>query len=546
MSLANLPKAYEKVQNDLKDRNVLEALGHATILSDNFEQEWQKVFRENGYKHTEFFNGNIILNKDGVTTFSSLPELLSACYIYKYYSLLDEYHNVLMKIMKEKAPLNDKSSKERDNLYTEWAKEARDNKSGKVITYIDQSDLPSNDKEKLKEFATDYASWGGGNGRTVNRKDFSQSAAYKILNVSQSLSSMHDFYKYYKDKDLYSLTLDEVNKLIYAYQPNNDNESSKLLKGENTIFYGAPGTGKSYKVNRLIKERYPDYEASKGNDNVFRVTLYPEYSYSDFVGQLLPYADNDEKVSYKFIPGIFTNALARAKEKPDKDVYLVLEEMSRANVAAVFGDLFQLLDRKDGTSEYGINNSDIAKIVYDDPNHPVIIPSNMTIFGTVNTSDQNVFVMDTAFKRRFNWRYISTDDGADSDDFQQNNNPEINIGNNVKVSWKKLYQALNKFIVGPLGLSEDKQIGPYFIKFENSQEDNVRHLVKDKLLQYLWEDINSAATEMYSSKEGLFEKESVIPSFSSLYTRFEDGKQVFSNSFLDTLGEPHEENPVED
>lgn len=531
MSLANLPEAYEKVKNDIKNRNVLEALGHATDISDNVKQEWEQVFKKYGYDKAEFVNGNIILSRKGVTTFSSLPELLSSGYIYEYYSLLDEYRESLMDIVKNVEP--DKE----DKVYTSWAKEARDKQSGPLITYIDQSDLSDSDKLKMREFVTDYGSWGGKGGRTVNRPDFSQSAAYKVLNVSQSLSSMHDFYKYYKDGDLYTLTLSEVNRIINGYHSSDEHYTTSQIKdGKNVIYYGAPGTGKSYSVNNLIKEKYSDYDAGEGNnDNVFRVTLHPEYSYSDFVGQLLPYSDESGKIDYQFIPGVFTNALNQAIQNPNDHIYLVLEEMSRANVAAVFGDLFQLLDRKNGSSEYAINNDDIARTVYGDPKHKIAIPGNMTIFGTVNTSDQNVFVMDTAFKRRFDWRYVSTDAGADTEAFNSENNPEINIGDNIVISWKKLYQTLNRFIVGDLELSEDKQIGPYFIKFEGADSEVSHNLIRDKLLQYLWEDINLASTEMYGSNENLFEDKETIPSFSALYEKFDRKEKVFSNTFINLV-----------
>src|SRR5699024_3268814 len=134
-----------------------------------------------------------------------------------------------------------------------------------------------------------------------------------------------------------------------------NNEQNRIKTGYNAIYYGTPGTGKSYQVNELIKKVYPDYGSDKDNDYVFRVTLHPEYTYTDFVGQILPSTDMDGKVRYDFTPNVFTLALKSAYENPDKEIYLILEEMSRANVAAVFGDLFQLLDRKKGgASEYSI------------------------------------------------------------------------------------------------------------------------------------------------------------------------------------------------
>ena len=149
--------------------------------------------------------------------------------------------------------------------------------------------------------------------------------------------------------------------------------------------------------------------------------------------------------------------------------------------------------------------------------------------------------MDTAFKRRFEWKYIPTDSSLEEDDFfQKYNNPKINIGNNVEVEWKDLYQGLNKFIVGNLQLSEDKQIGPFFIKFEDVDKKCVRNLVQNKLLQYLWEDIESTAIAMHSSNISLFLDRKEIPSFSTLYTKFENKDTIFSLEFLETLRKSNE------
>lgn len=306
--------------------------------------------------------------------------------------------------------------------------------------------------------------------------------------------------------------------------------------GHNIIYYGAPGTGKSYRVSEEIKHDYiADYSSKQGSPDVFRATLHPEYSYSDFVGQLLPKVEQ-ERVTYEFTPGVFTSALKHAISYPMRPTFLILEEMSRANVAAVFGDIFQLLDRdEDGRSEYTINNGLIAQnaILSDadgatDPNScSVYLPENLFIVGTVNTSDQNVFAMDTAFKRRFTWEYVSPK--VDEASFE--NNPDIEISSDMTVSWYKLYTTLNDFITRDLGLTEDKQIGPYFIKFGHSQM-NPGKLVKDKLLQYLWEDVDVVARRMNGGARSLFD--SKIASFADLYDSFGQ-KTVFSNKFIEKL-----------
>lgn len=316
--------------------------------------------------------------------------------------------------------------------------------------------------------------------------------------------------------------------------------------GKNIIYYGAPGTGKSYGLTKLIKENgIGNYDPKFGNEFVERITLHPEYTYSDFVGQIMPVVKSshndlgEKNISYDFQPGDFTRILRIAFENKDHPVFLVMEEMSRANVAAVFGDLFQLLDRsKEGNSEYAIDNPLIAKYVFADEHRTnIYLPSNLMIIGTVNTSDQNVYAMDTAFKRRFEWRYVSTIPQKDFD-----NNPEISFVDKDEterqILWKDFFETLNDYIVNALKLSEDKQIGPYFIKFSTDSAlsseqrlDYNNNLIKNKLLQYLWEDI--AEVSNMTSDQHLFSEK--IRSFSSLYSRYENKQTIFSDPFLNLL-----------
>lgn len=316
--------------------------------------------------------------------------------------------------------------------------------------------------------------------------------------------------------------------------------------GKNIIYYGAPGTGKSYGLTELIKESgINDYDPKAGNEFVERITLHPEYTYSDFVGQIMPVVKSssnesgEKDISYDFQPGDFTRILKIAFENKDHPVFLVMEEMSRTNIAAVFGDLFQLLDRdKDGNSEYAIDNPLIAKYIFaDEYKTKIYLPYNLMIVGTVNTSDQNVYAMDTAFKRRFEWRYVSTIPEKDFD-----NNPELSFidkeQNERWILWEDFFETLNDYIVNNLKLSEDKQIGPYFIKFSTDKSlsyeknlENNNNLIKNKLLQYLWEDV--AVVSNITSDQNLFSGK--IRSFSSLYSRYENKKTIFSDSFLNLL-----------
>lgn len=333
-------------------------------------------------------------------------------------------------------------------------------------------------------------------------------------------------------------------------------KTDRVAGGENIIYYGVPGTGKSFLIDEKIEE------ISK--NDILRVTFHPEYSYNDFTGQLLPTVikegEDKGKYKYDFKEGPFTTALKRAYMYPNKNIYLILEEMSRGNCAAIFGDIFQLLDRNaDGSSRYFVDNEVIANEILNSANKEMIIleieeldsgkikiPSNLHIWGTVNTSDQNVFVMDTAFKRRFEWIYVDTKPipkkDADGNDIK-NEKGELIYLNDVdipivydtekeKISWIKFYQLLNTFISSSkyLGLGEDKQLGQFFIDFASTDEAYIKEKVNNKLLHYLWFDVQEKS---YKEDKKLFNDD--ITCFSDLYSYSKDNKKIFSNSFIEFI-----------
>ena len=239
-------------------------------------------------------------------------------------------------------------------------------------------------------------------------------------------------------------------------------------------------------------------------------------------------------VGYEFTEGIFTTALIRAMLYKGNDVYLIIEEMSRGDIASIFGDIFQLLDRNEqGVSEYRIDNSLIsdelvkngAKSKGDDK---IYLPSNLHIIGTVNTSDQNVNVLDTAFKRRFSFIYESVEPSYDGTGTILNSET-FTLGGKL-FEWNQFYLAINKFIVSNLGLSEDKQLGQFFVKFNEGVD--VNETIKNKVLHYLWEDVQNASM---SDETSIFNKD--IRAFSNLYDKFDQGtsaSEIFSVDFLET------------
>ncbi|MDF9824455.1 hypothetical protein M2475_000827 [Breznakia sp. PF5-3] len=308
----------------------------------------------------------------------------------------------------------------------------------------------------------------------------------------------------------------------------NDIKCNKLDYNIQNLYFGAPGTGKSHRVDELIMECYPDVKI-KDNPFVFKTTIYLDYSYYNFIGNIMPTSQNGE-IGYDFKAGVFTQSLARACEYKDKEIFLIVEEMSRGNIASIFGDVFQLLDRdENGNSEYSINNDLISKHLDDEEiniGNKIYLPRNFHIMGTVNTSDQNVNVIDTAFKRRFEFIYVDVSPVYNADRTLKNTY-KFKLADK-EFEWNNLYMALNELITTKMELSEDKQIGQFFIKFNNYQNDEQKFkAIQNKLLHYLWDDVQGASI---SDEYSIFDKN--YKTFSLLYKDFEGKKNVFSEELI--------------
>lgn len=252
-----------------------------------------------------------------------------------------------------------------------------------------------------------------------------------------------------------------------------------MYLGQNVIFYGVPGCGKSHEIKKILE----------GVDTKYykRILFHPEYSYSDFVGQLHPVTEGGN-ITYPFVPGPFTEILLDAYKDREHDYFLIIEEINRGNAPAIFGDLFQLLDRDDnGESEYSIYNKEIIRYLNkwersEEYRDNIRIPKNLTIFATMNTCDQNVFTLDTAFKRR--WRMSRIENKFDS----ILSTWKIQFENGKDVSWKDFAEKVNDAILKNCNdgtAAEDKQLGAFFVK-ENDK--NVRRFA-EKVLMYLWDDV---------------------------------------------------------
>lgn len=327
---------------------------------------------------------------------------------------------------------------------------------------------------------------------------------------------------------------------------------TRVQGGTNIILYGVPGSGKSWTI---------EHEYCADEDRMERLVFHPDYMYSDFIGQILPVV-RDDKVRYEFAPGPFTKLLKKAYENPDKNFYLIVEEINRGNAPAIFGEVFQLLDRIDdeeseypvGTSEYAITNSNIAQIVYGDEKRKVRLPSNFSIIGTMNTSDQNVFTLDTAFQRRWIMRMIpNTFDGH-----KLANKPILD----TTVSWRAFCSAINDEILrrNNVTSSEDKRLGAYFITAADlvwhEEEDQVekgskewiiaRHSnarFSEKVLKYLWDDAFKFAHPETFDTKAYASLELVIETFCN--ERANDRFKVYNENLRKAILDAAERYPIE-
>jgi hypothetical protein len=284
-------------------------------------------------------------------------------------------------------------------------------------------------------------------------------------------------------------TNDTNSSVIQDSKSETDGRKSRSLQ---QIFFGTPGSGKSW----TIKQKY-----EQDDTKVFRTTFHPDTDYASFVGCYKPVKDKEDekKIVYEFVSQAFTDAYVAAWSDLDNPYYLIIEEINRGNCAQIFGDLFQLLDRnKYGYSEYPIK-ADHDLRDYLEENLPedsegirdgkLCLPPNLSIIASMNTSDQSLFPMDSAFKRRWSWEYVPIDyENSESGAFT------ITIGGET-YNWHKFLKAVNEKIKAVTS-SEDKQMGNFFIKSSVDEKEFC-----DKVMFYLWSEVGK---DNYQTNDAIF------------------------------------------
>ena len=309
--------------------------------------------------------------------------------------------------------------------------------------------------------------------------------------------------------------------MVQLHTPVGDVEHTKkevnpnaVTGAENKIYYGAPGTGKTHSVNEEV-----------GDKHCIRTVFHPDLQNGDFVGTLKPVM-RGENVTYEFSPGPFAHALKESILRPNEKVFLVIEELNRAPAAAVFGDLFLLLDRdEDGLGQY---DADFPTGEFkswlcancDQEIERLRLPANLWLLATMNSADQGVFPLDTAFRRRWNQEYIHID-------YTNSPGGSFNIvkgdGTEASVPWAKFSKILNNYLTEHLPIAEDRLLGPWFVSdVELASSD----LVPGKVLIYLWDDLLR-----HHGREVIFNT-SIVKTYGDLSRCVSDGKSVFAERFL--------------
>ena len=388
--------------------------------------------------------------------------------------------------------------------------------TGSELNNVSNLDLDEASKKHLIRFITDYSWWGGA--KTIDRGDFYVSpilANANLVNASQSFVADLCAFLANKQELVQAIINKEEGKSSF-------NKISFDRVSLQQIFYGAPGTGKSHTIKKTTENVDSKF--------VIRTTFHPDSDYSTFVGAYKPkmevmprYNPNtgeqigvEKRIVYAYTPQAFLKAYTTAWMNPEQAVYLIIEEINRGNCAQIFGDLFQLLDRgDDGQSCYPIKaDQDMQMHLmevfagYDAlPENirlgeELVLPSNLYIWATMNTSDQSLFPIDSAFKRRWEWKYIPITQGKDKDSGEL---MQWSIeAEGVSYDWWSFLEVMNKR-VGDITSSEDKKLGFFFCKADGQGVISADKFVS-KVMFYLWNDVFKDYPDnpiaMYLKEEG--------------------------------------------
>lgn len=615
-------KNLNEIKNQSQEKYKREFISDDYILDNEFIRNFKRISGNDIVYHKSYAEAT---SAKSLKIFIPYQWFIIASFFIEYYQELINYKKAI-----ETAKGN---FKDFDNML----QKCRNNEElSKTVVNTIQGKT-SKEKEFLVKFLCDYGWWGGvKKGKTIDRKDFYVSPIMNLAGlVNNTQAFVAEIAKEFAERP-------QITNL-FSYRKVNTSFSSEFipkLSKPNTsipishaqiIYYGVPGCGKSYKVNKDINKKLEEHNITDKEYHKVRCVFHPEYSNADFVGQIFPKIEektnadgsSSSVVVYEFKPGPFTEIIRRAYQNPDDPFFLIVEEINRGNSAAIFGETFQLLDRikKDepidnstentyceGWSSYGIDNQDINAYIRDQQrkntdkqkghclkvdggcssseqeekirlypfvniiseklntswvhkegdevkqemnklhftaNTAIRLPPNLSIYATMNTSDQNVFTMDNAFQRRFKFKMIENElDNAAQYDIIIGRNNENETSTEVR--WGSFRKWINKKILSQnttLSKSEDKCLGGWFIASDavNTDEngkvteyENIsREDFAEKVLKYLWYDIFKRNTgDAIFNKDTLADENGIV-SFAKVTKTFKDvaGFEAFKKVF---------------
>lgn len=557
MALVNLSDLYNSLSAEVRGLNIVEC-----SLSSAGQDYVRRRAALEGYHDVIFGDRTTtFVHNNGIIQYCPNQYFRCIVYGFEYSQALRSYKvysDLIDGILKERRGMSGSTSvlkdyKTRSRLNPDrLLLELSDEVSELIDEKLSEDGCSVEEIRYFKRFVTDYHWWAGE--KTINRKDFFHSPLLSLLNV---VNVDNGFYT--KLIDLFDLNVPVEDlketlgiSTISEESTEPDQMRTELVIGKNLIVYGAPGTGKSHKIGQL----------SSGHV-VMTTTFHSEYSYSDFIGSFRPFplyqrqvgSDDDSVgennyfdvsgneftrgrpfIDYRFVPGDFLKILRDALHSENvgdnRHYVLVIEELNRGNAAAIFGDFFQLLDRdRNGKSKYAIMNGDVVNYLKETlgagfQREDVYIPGNLSLFATMNSADQGVFPLDTAFKRRWNYEYLRINYEA-----IENGTTEIPY-NGGSVFFKEFMETINENLSSRLHVHEDKLLGSYFISPEELRKadeetdsefkDRLKDLVSNKILMYLWDDV------------ARYQRASIFKhavTFGDVINQYQEGNEIFTFEF---------------